>query len=129
MDEKMKHIIEQEFIRKPSVGFSDKVMKRIFELPRPVRIEPIITYKGWFFIAGFTILVFATIFYTYSPSEQSKYVLLQNWNSTINMAIEKLFSFSTEYSSMLIAAVVLLSMFVLLAFDFAFGSKRRVPRN
>jgi hypothetical protein len=124
MDERIKKAIEHELIRKPSAGFSDKLMERIFQLPQSIRVEPLISRNGWYFIATLSVIVFSTLLYTYTPSDTSNGKMLESWSNTMAVFVEKILSLSYEFQSMLVLAVVVFSVFILLTFDLFLGKKR-----
>jgi len=66
MEEIVKKAIETELIRKPSMGFTDKVMNEIFELKSSIETKPLISSAVWF-VVGSLLVALTVMVYLLNP--------------------------------------------------------------
>ena len=73
MDKFTKKWIRDGGLEKPASNFSELVMKTITESQKVVPVyRPLVTVKGWLFIAA--ILIGVGVFLYYNPSESNKWI-------------------------------------------------------
>jgi hypothetical protein len=72
MEEIVKKAIENELLKKPSQGFTDKVMNEIFELKSSFETKPLISSGVWFVI-GSLILALMVLVFLLNPQSTDKY--------------------------------------------------------
>jgi len=124
MDKLLRKAIENELIRKPSQGFSDQVMERIFDLKKQIPIEPLITKRIWIGVA-FTFAALLVLISFVKPSgdvqgslEMTKRV--EDFFSSIHLPV---IDYVTNMH-LLIASGISLALFLLLFFDLVLSRKK-----
>jgi hypothetical protein len=117
MDKFLKKAIENELVKKPSQGFSDKVMSQIFELKGKIEIQPLISIKIWIGAAcALTAIIAASVLFKPQSDVNTRYDFfskIENFFSAIQFPKIDFFM----NINLLIISGVCLALFLLLFFD------------
>jgi hypothetical protein len=117
MDDRIKKIVENELIKKPGPGFTDKVMNEIFELKVPVKVKPLIS-KGVWYVIGSIMLLFTVLIFISNPQSTGKYDI--TWMQNIESFFTNLHFPSIDIASSINFYVVIgacLALLLLTVFD------------
>ena len=124
MDKLLKKAIENEMLRKPSQGFSDKVMSRIFELKVKNEFQPLISTKIWICTAfTFAAILIASFFVHPQAEEVSKFGLAEKIESFFSSIKLPSIDFVTNIN-LLIVSGICLALFFLLFLDMVLFKKK-----
>jgi hypothetical protein len=124
MDKLLNRAIENKLVRKPSQGFSDKVMSQIFELKTKNEINPLISRNIWIGSAFvFTSLVIVSVLAKPQSDVESKFNFtnrVESFFSTIQLPKIDFFM----NMNLLIISGIFLALFLLLFFDLVLFRKK-----
>jgi len=124
MDKLLKRAIENELVRKPSQGFSDKVMSQIFELKAKKEFQPLISLKMWIAASfSFAAIIVMTVLIKPQSDMNSQFdfsTKIENIFSTIQFPEIDLFT----NINLLVVSGICLALFLLLFFDLVLFKKK-----
>lgn len=124
MDKLFKKAIENELVRKPSQGFSDKVMSQIFDLNVNKELQPLISIKIWIGMAiAFAAVFGISVFIKPQSDRIIKFDFFNNIENFITSIQFPKFDFFTNINLLIISGVSL-ALFLLLLFDQVLFRKR-----
>jgi hypothetical protein len=124
MDKLLKKAIENELIRKPSQGFSDKVMSQIFELREKIEFQPLIPKRIWIGMAfTFAAIFGVSIFINPQLDVESKFDFFAKIESFFSSVQLPKIDFFMNVNLLVISAVCL-ALFLLLFFDLVLFRKK-----
>jgi hypothetical protein len=124
MDKLLKKAIENELIRKPSQGFSDKVMSQVFELKGRKVFQPLISPKIWIAaVVCFTTILGISAFLKPQETESNKFDFVAKTSNFIsNIPLPKIDFFMNV--NLLIISGICLALFLLMFFDLILFKKK-----
>jgi hypothetical protein len=125
MDELVKQAIKRELVRKPSKGFTDRVMGQVFKLKEIPVYKPLISKGVWVFI-GVLFVLFVFGLFLIQP-ENSTEVTQLAFIDKIKQYFETVEFRKFDYLeniNFLLIAIVSFVVFLLLFFDTLFFKKR-----
>lgn len=125
MDDFVKKAVEHSMIRKPSKGFTDRVMEQVFELKTSKPYQPIISKRTWIVLGSLSLAGLIALLWVPAENVQETGTL------TFIDKITK-FTGSIDFSgieffnniNLLLIAGISLAIFLLLFFDSYITKKR-----
>jgi len=124
MDKLLKQAIENELVRKPSQGFSDKVMSQIFEMKGKMVVKPLISPKIWIAaVIGITTILGITAFLKPQAVESNKFDFVSKTGDFISkIPLPKIDFFMNV--NLLVISGICLALFLLMFFDLILFKKK-----
>lgn len=118
MDDLLKKAISRELLKKPSDGFTDKVMKDVFILKDIKPYQPLISKKVWLFFLVLFVAFFIVILLRQSEAniETSKLAFLDDFSQQMELFDFKMTELFSRVNFLIIAAISFV-IFLLLTFD------------
>lgn len=132
MDDILKKAISRELLKKPSIGFTDKVMKDIFILKEIKPYQPLISKKVWVFLLVLFVAFFIVIFLRQSEAniEISTLSFIDDFSHQMELFDFKVTELFSRVNFLIISAISFV-IFLLLTFDIYLFKKEhfRSSRN
>ncbi|MDA3928376.1 MAG: hypothetical protein PF541_05415 [Prolixibacteraceae bacterium] len=125
MDELVKQAIKRELVRKPSKGFTDRVMGQVFKLKEIPVYKPLISKGVWVFI-GVLFVLFVFGLFLIQPensTEVTQLAFIDKIKQDFETVEFRKFDY-LENINFLLIAIVSFVVFLLLFFDTLFFKKR-----
>jgi len=124
MDKLLKKAIENELVRKPSQGFSDKVMSQVFELKGRKVFQPLISPKIWIAaVVGITTILGITAYYKPQGVESTKFDFMSKAGDFISTVPLPKIDFFMNVNLLIISGICL-ALFLLMFFDLILFKKK-----
>jgi hypothetical protein len=124
MDNLLKKAIENELIRKPSQGFSDKVMAQVFELKGRKVFQPLISPKIWIAaVVCFTTILGISVFLKPQDAESNKFDFIAKTSNFISSVPLPKIDFFMNVNLLIISGICL-ALFLLMFFDLILFKKK-----
>ena len=124
MDKLLKRAIENGLVRKPSQGFTDKVMSQIFELEGKGEFQPLISSKVWIGVASAFISISVVSVFVKPQSDSISrfdfFTKIESFFSSIKLPKIDFFM----NINLLIISGICLALFLLLFFDLVLFRKK-----
>jgi hypothetical protein len=124
MDKYLNKAIENRLLRKPSQGFSDKLMTQIFELKVSIKYKPLISIKIWIGMAlAFFAIIVVSVLKKPQSDDQSKFDFFSKIGNFFSSIQLPKIDFFMNFNMLLVSAVCL-ALFLLLFFDLVLFRKK-----